>query len=404
MINNDDLQFALNNGIIDLAHLQEQINMSKRQEILKRHKYKVSQGKDGRWITYLPDKNGRKAIRKTCREDLEDAIIEYYKIETDKPIRFCDAYNNWRSYRDQMVGENSARKYDTDRIRFFDDRKFFNTNIRQITEDDVVVFIKKLIDELQLCKTATKVLFHYIDNTMEFALRHKYISDNPMKFLHAKDFYTYCTPSKKSQKDKIISNNNLELLNKKFQEDHTKHPTYIPTYAVEFASLTGMRVGEIAAIRWDCVFDDYILIDKSQKYNCKTKEYYYSYTKNGKKRTFPLTEDIKKLLDTVKRIESENDFLTEYVFSDKDGPLNFRKISYCLKSKCRSIGIDTMGIHAFRRTVNSIMSNDGVPTSVRASLLGHSKEVNEQYYTFDVSTNADKIDIISSVNKKMISA
>ena len=41
----------------------------------------------------------------------------------------------------------------------------------------------------------------------------------------------------------------MQSLQYRFQKDHEKKPNYIPTYAIEFASLTGMRVGEISALR-----------------------------------------------------------------------------------------------------------------------------------------------------------
>ena len=54
-----------------------------------------------------------------------------------------------------------------------------------------------------------------------------------------------------------------------------------------------MRVGELSALRWDGITDKYIMIDKSEKYNRRTKEYYIDTTKNGKERIFPVTKEIK---------------------------------------------------------------------------------------------------------------
>ena len=66
-ISNDELlNYALSKGIIHLESVQEQIAMSKRREYLDKHPYKIYQGNDGKWRTYLPDlNNGRKMIKKT---------------------------------------------------------------------------------------------------------------------------------------------------------------------------------------------------------------------------------------------------------------------------------------------------------------------------------------------------
>ena len=380
------------------AYLQRQIDMTRR-EILKRHPYQIYYSSDGRWATYLPDKDKkRRLVKRKDRSDLEDVIVQFYD---ETSLSFGDIYRKWRSYHDQMIGDSSALKYDSDEKRYFKNQRFFRMKIVSIRSDDVEVFIKRQIDELHLCQSAAKTLFHYLDNTFEFAMRHDYILKSPMRFMKAKDFYKYTYPSKRSEKPKVIPEETLEQLKARYDLDLSKHPDSIPVYAVILSSLTGMRVGEIAALRWDSVFDDYILVDKSQKYNPKLGQYYISKTKNSKIRKFPVTQEIKLLLDQVKAIEDQFEYTTDYIFSDASGPINFRKISSCIKNKCRQIGVDTLGIHAYRRTVNSKMALNGVPTNIRAALLGHSSEVNERYYTFDVSTMDEKLEIMAKVNAQM---
>lgn len=388
----------LENGIIVSASLQEQIEMASKKEILKTHPYQIFYASDGRWATYLPDADKkRRLVKRKSKEDLEDAIVSFY--EETKRLSFIEVFHRYREYHDQMVCDSSRLKYDSDEKRYFDGRSFSVMAISTITLDDVEVFIRGVIGDEKLCQSAAKTLYHYVDNTFEFAVRHDYISKSPMRFMNAKGFYKYTYPSKRSKKPKVISEGELKQLSDRYEEDLRKRPDSIPIYAVIFSSLTGMRVGEIAALTWENVFGDYILVDKSQKYNPKTKEYYIHTTKNTKIRKFPLTNDIKALLNRVKEEEERLGYLTEFIFSDASGPLTFRKISSCIKNKCRQLGIETYGIHAYRKTVNSFMALDGVPSSVRASLLGHSKEVNEKYYTYDVSDLDDKTNIISRVNE-----
>lgn len=97
----------------------------------------------------------------------------------------------------------------------------------------------------------------------------------------------------------------------------------------------------------------------------------------------------------------QNGFLSEWVFSNRSGRIHASVISSCSKNKCRQIGISEKGIHAYRRTINSKMRCNGVSSVVAASLLGHSPEVNQKYYTFDVSTIKEKTDIVSNITKNM---
>lgn len=64
------LNYALDNGIIDLALLQEKIEMQKREELLKKHSYSIYQGSnDKMWYTYLPDSDSkRKKIKASTKK------------------------------------------------------------------------------------------------------------------------------------------------------------------------------------------------------------------------------------------------------------------------------------------------------------------------------------------------
>ena len=78
------LDFQVRNGMIDLDDVRASIVDTERKKILKAHPYAISHGKDGRWRTWVPDKNakdGRKKIAKSTREKIEEAVVCYY-LET----------------------------------------------------------------------------------------------------------------------------------------------------------------------------------------------------------------------------------------------------------------------------------------------------------------------------------
>lgn len=402
-MNDELLKYAIDNGMIDVSYVQEQIEMNKRKEYLNRHTYKISEGRDGKWRTYLPDKeHGRKMIKRSSQKEVEDIVIEFYKNIEEKanPKTFDDIYHHWRKVQDNLISDNSVAKYNTDYKRYFDNSDFSKIPIEEITEEDIKVFIVNTVKSLNLCKKACKTLFGYIKNTIHSARINKIIVDDPMEFLEANQFYKYCTEKIKPQEKRLISDSEMQQLYKKFHEDYRDHPNYIPTYAVHLASLTGMRVGELSALSWSDITDDYIIIRKSEKYNRITEQYFIDKTKNGKDRIFPITDEIRDLLDMIKKVEISNGYVCEWVFANEHGRVHAPMISSCAKNKCRQLGIDEKGIHAYRRTLNSKMRCDGVSATVAASLLGHTKEVNEQYYTFDVSTIGQKVGILSKINSK----
>lgn len=406
----ETLRYAVECGIINQDAVREHIEMKKREEILKSHPYKIWEGKNQKWYTYLPDsgnKHGRRLVKKISREKIEEEVYNFYKIQSAlqkserKKTTFEDAYRKWRVCQDECVCDNTIQKYETDYKRFFLNTGFAGTPIDAITEETIKAFIIKTVKEKKLCKKACKTLFGYIRNTIRSALINKEIRENPMQYMEANQFYKYCIERKRSQARTLVFGQDSIDLSNKFREDYEKEPDYIPTYAVDLASLTGMRVGELSALRWDGITDKYIMIDKSEKYNRRTKEYYIDTTKNGKERIFPVTKEIRSLLNRVKQVEIQYGYICEWVFANQDGRIHAPMISSCLKNKCRQLGIEERGIHAYRRTVNSMLRNDGVSVTVAAALLGHTEEVNEKHYTFDVSNIEDKRKAVSRVNAEM---
>ena len=81
------LKFLADSGTIDLAYVQEQIEMKKREEILQNHRYSIWYSeRENAWYTTLSDdskKTGRKNIKRKNRKDLEKAIAAFY-ISQDK--------------------------------------------------------------------------------------------------------------------------------------------------------------------------------------------------------------------------------------------------------------------------------------------------------------------------------
>lgn len=53
-MNDELLKYAVEHDMIDLSYVQEQIKMNRRRELLEKHLYKIWEGKNGKWYTYLP--------------------------------------------------------------------------------------------------------------------------------------------------------------------------------------------------------------------------------------------------------------------------------------------------------------------------------------------------------------
>lgn len=98
---NDVLQYAIDNGIIDLQYIQQQIDMNKRRKILEAHPYGlIYNEKKGRWYTRFKDDNGVIQRNRATKEELEDLVIEFYENgetfeKKDEIYTFSQAHDRW---------------------------------------------------------------------------------------------------------------------------------------------------------------------------------------------------------------------------------------------------------------------------------------------------------------------
>lgn len=399
------LAYVIEHDIINEAYVRECIENMKREEILKNHSYKITLGKDGKWRTYVKDStkpNGCRLIKKSTEKKLQDELVKFYGEQKNKTLSFKDMYFKWREVQDRLVTDNTVYKYNTDYKRFFKDSAFEQLPIEEITEDMIKLYFHDSIKQNKLTKGAFKKLYGYVNNTFAKAYREKIITENPMIHFVCKQFYPYCVEVDKPLNKQIFSDEEEQLILEKLHSEYVLKPNYIPNYAVELASLTGMRVGEIVALKWEDVHMEvtypYFLINKSEKYNRSTKEYFIDKTKNKKIRQFPIDNKIKHLLFELKKVQFKYGFYGEWVFANEEGRIHAPVVSSCIKNKCRQLNITEKGIHAFRKTLNSEMRCSGVSEVVASALLGHSPQVNREYYTFDTSSMEDKANIVAKIH------
>ena len=144
-----------------------------------------------------------------------------------------------------------------------------------------------------------------------------------------------------------------------------------------------------------------ISINKSAKHNRLKNEFSVGKTKTKKSRAYPVDGQINHLLARIKRVQEEHGILCEWIFTDGNGSYTHaRNITDCMTRLCRENKLNGGGITKLRKTTSSDLQAKGTPKSVVASMLVHTTEVNEKYYTYDTSNLAEKKKIIQERNAK----
>ena len=155
--------------------------------------------------------------------------------------------------------------------------------------------------------------------------------------------------------------------------------------------MTGMRVGELAALHWSDIDDDWIHVDYSEHrldYVDRPSEIVVGEPKNYKHRKIPMTDDISDLFLKVKRLGFSSS--EGYVFCRKDGErCTAHAIGSAVSRRADEAGISKTSIHEIRRTVSSYLRQE-LPIKAVASMLGHLETTNEICYNYDMSEKAEK--------------
>jgi integrase len=162
---------------------------------------------------------------------------------------------------------------------------------------------------------------------------------------------------------------------------------------------TGMRLGELAALRKSDVGDDYIWVHRQQVVvfedeRCRNRQIKdLEYTKNEKENPkggilIPITENCRTALHMANEIPGES----EYLFHHPNGkPIVKDSYEYYLRRRCKALEIGISHNHAFRVVFNTILIEAGVDCNERCLVLGHSIQTNERNYSFSDLINAERV-------------
>ncbi len=141
---------------------------------------------------------------------------------------------------------------------------------------------------------------------------------------------------------------------------------------------TGLRVGEVLALRWQDVQLTRKRINVRNTVvrlaNKKQSFVQDSVKSESSRRTIPLTPEAIKLLE--RQYERRTN---EWVFTNTDGErLSYEALRYQTRKACEEAGIEYRGEHVFRHTFATNCYHKGIDVKILSRLLGHA-DVNITY-------------------------
>ena len=178
-------------------------------------------------------------------------------------------------------------------------------------------------------------------------------------------------------------------------------------YAIILLLNTGLRVGELLALKWE-----HVDFDKRQLYICETRGQIKDRTDSNRKYTtasrstktesscryIPIS---KKALEALRYLESLG-YHSPYVLANADGEngvVSYRNLFRVLSNVLDDSGINHGSLHTLRHTFATRLFKKGVDIKVISELLGHSDiSITYNIYTHVIAEQKQKaIDILDEL-------
>jgi len=390
------LKYAVENGIIDLLYVQEQIEIKKREEILSKHPYKIWKGKDGKWRTYLPDEEkGRKLLKRNSEKEIELCVIEYIQQNSEENIKkniaskmtLQNIFPRWLEYKQIHTNSTSyIKRITADWNKFYvSQNDFITMPLQSMTFVFLDAWAHSMIKQYSLTKKNYYNMTLILRQCLDYAVECGYIPENVFSLVKV-NTKMFQRVKKKSGESQVYTIDEEERLIMDMIRRFQNNPKNTAPLAVMFAFETGVRIGELCALKFDDIDGNYIHIqrqevrefEKVDDYNMKFKCYkVVEYTKSEDGfRDIYLTTTAQKIIAFAKYMNMVNNETCEegYIFVHNHKNINHYSIQAMILRGCKSVNMDVKTSHKIRKTYISTLIDSGLNIDAIRRFAGHSDE------------------------------
>lgn len=373
--------------------------------IKKAHPYTItSPKKDGdRWQTYVKDftqKSGRKQIKAPTEDALYEALSGYYlKGET-----FAELYCDWIDYLNSLhkVG-GTIQRHEQRYKKYFASSKIASMSIRNVNILDLETECNHIVTDHNLSRKEWQQAKTILNGVFKYAVKAGMIKETPMDKV---ELGVKCRQVNKPESETQVYqtdefNDLMEYLETKYTE--TEDDSFL---AIQFGLYTGVRVGELVALRFDDIGNHRIHVI-SEEVQDKTKVNgkweatctVVPHTKSNRDRFVTL---IPPALDIIERLMQKypEHKSTDFLFVRDGERLRERQLAYVLEKYSERKSKPTKSTHKMRKTYASRLVACGVPIEHVRQELGHRYLSSTYDYIFNPFTKDETYKLMAQAFDK----
>ncbi|MCD8365151.1 MAG: tyrosine-type recombinase/integrase [Clostridiales bacterium] len=367
----------------------------KRKKILEQHPYKIWQGADGRWYTKVKSDGKLKILKKTNRDDLDDAIVAFYRKSDDKNT-LAAIYPDWLQYKIAETSKGNANKLQWVWAKYYKDSPIANRDIRTLKTRDIKLWLLDVTHSNALDRKKYKEMKSLINMMLDYAVEDGTIVHNAAREIKNISDKHFNEPEEKSYDEQVfrleVAEAVVDLCMAQFEK--TGNSAYL---GICLNFYLGLRVGEIVALKTsDFDLENHIVkirrMERSKYYQDADNHIHrsgyeivdFTKSKDGK-RDLPLTPEAEDYVKTIiahnKSIDSAS---AEWLFlSLKGEKLTKDSINNVLRRINKKLDIIQKGNHSIRKTALSNLFKNGFTEEEVRQFAGHKDaSTTHKYYEF----------------------
>lgn len=382
----EELKFSYETGIKDPKVIREKMQMKKNEKYLNMHPYNIweyvdKKGKSS-WQTYLPDiKNGRRRIKKSSQKELYDVVIAYWKEKEYNPT-IDEVFNEWNDYRleKKKIRLSTHTRNKQYYIRHY--KQMGKRYIKDLKCEDIVDFLEEQIFEFGLNAKAFSNIKTITKNFLKRAKKRKLIDWNVEQIFEELDVSdAEFTQKIKEDYEEVFDIEETEAVLKHLRENlDTKN------LAIMLMFYTGMRVGEVVALKPEMLDDDIVRVRRTET-RWIDKDGHYVYEVADHTKTSAGNRDVvvpELFTEYYEKIKNLNPY-GEYVFCNGKGErYTTVAIRRRLERVCKTTEVYKKSPHKIRKTYVTMLLDSNVDKKFITKQVGHTNILcSEEHYHRD---------------------
>lgn len=389
-----------------LDDLAEGMKRSRKEQIIEQyHPYEITASKDGRYRTYIKDDSlpsKRKQIVRVNRDDLINFLADYYEAEkVDKKRTIESILDEWLDDKSLECSEPTIKRVRADYKRYYADTDIVKMPIIEITTPFLRKWILKWINDNYPTKHQYNNCTLIIRQVLDYAVNEGYIPVNPWKDVYIKNLKKLMKSECKQPSDKqVYTKTERDLFFSAAWNDYNNkvYPVnqLIPL-ACMFMFVTGLRIGEVCAVRYDDIDNDVILVNRFVRESGEVVDKLKGEYGDRYVRLIPSAIE---LIKAAKQRQIDEGVCSDgYIFSMKDEPLFYTSARKAFYKYSKKIGLETpKSSHKARKTFASALIDERININTIREMMGH-KDERTTYHNYCFDRAAD-----DEVFNKMVQA